>query len=418
MHPLPADRAPSVRRMSSIRRTLAWAAAVLVVTGSAVAVTGAAGSGAAAPAGSFSQVTNFGSNPGRLSMYSYLPAGLPSNAPLVVALHGCTQSAADYYQHSGWAQYADQWGFAVVFPQQSSSNNPQSCFDWYTPSDDGRGQGEAESIHEMVSYAQSSYHVDAKRIYVTGLSAGGGMTSNLLADYPDVFAGGAIDSGLPAQCATSLVQATNCQYSNQNKTPAQWGDLVRAADPGYAGPWPRVAIWQGTADTTVSPVNATEERDQWTNVWGISQTPSSTRTLGGGTTESVYNDPQGQPAIELYSVSGMAHGLAVHPGSGADNCGSTGTYYLDYICSTYYTALFWGLNNGGGTPPPTTTTTNPPVQCFTDNNYAHTVAGRAYQSGGYAYAVGSNDAMGLWNVAVITSLSETSPGYYAVVPSC
>ena len=402
MYPLPA-----------LRRTLGWTAAALVVAGSVVAVT------AAAPAGSFGQVTGFGANPGNLSMYSYLPAGRPSNAPLVVALHGCTQSATDYYQHSGWPQYGDQWGFAVVFPQQSSANNPENCFDWYTPSDDGRGQGEAESIREMVSYAQSTYHVDAKRIYVTGLSAGGGMTSNLLADYPDVFAGGAIDSGLPAQCATSLVQATNCQYNNQNKTPAQWGDLVRAADHGYTGPWPRVAIWQGTADTTVNPVNATEERDQWTNVWGISQTPSGTQTIGG-TTESVYNDAQGKPAVEVYSISDMAHGLAVHPGSGADNCGSTGTYYLDYICSTYYTALFWGLDNGSSTPPPTTTTTTtkPPAQCFTANNYAQTVAGRAYQSGGYTYAVGSNDAMGLWNVAVITSLSETSPGHYAVVPSC
>jgi poly(hydroxyalkanoate) depolymerase family esterase len=334
MHPLPA-----------LRRTLAWTAAALVVAGSAVA---------AAPAGSFGQVTGFGANPGNLSMYSYLPGGLPANAPLVVALHGCTQSAADYYQHSGWPQYADQWGFAVVFPQQSFANNPESCFDWYTPWDDGRGKGEAESIREMVSYAQSTYHVDAKRMYVTGLSAGGGMTSDLLADYPNLFAGGAIDSGLPAQCATSLVQATNCQYDNQNKTPAQWGDLVRAADPGYAGPWPRIAIWQGTADTTVSPVNATEERDQWTNVWGLSQTPSATKTLGG-TTESVYNDPQGRPAVEVYSVSGMAHGLAVHPGTGTDHCGSTGPYYLDYICSTYYTALFWGLGSGGTTAPPTTT---------------------------------------------------------------
>ena len=101
------------------------------------------------------------------------------------------------------------------------------------------------------------------------------------------------------------------------------------------------------------------------------------------------------------------------------SCGSTGTYYLDYICATYYTAVFWGLNPGGATPPPTTTTTTqPPVQCFTASNYAHTVAGRAYQSGGYTYAVGSNDAMGLWNVAVTTNLAETSAGYYQVVASC
>lgn len=402
------------------------AAAALTAAGTLVAISQAT---PAAAAGSFGQVGNFGSNPGNLAMYSYLPASLPSNAPLVVALHGCTQSASDYYQHSGWAQFADQWAFAVVFPQQSSSNNIEECFDWYTSSDDSRGQGEAESVHQMVQYAESNYHVNPQRIYVTGLSAGGGMTSDLLADYPDVFAGGAIDSGIPAQCATGISQATSCQDSNQNKSPAQWGDLVRNSDPGYGGPWPRVAIWQGTADYTVYPVNATEEMDQWTNVWGISQTPSSTQNLTGGTTESIYNDPQGNPAVEVYSISGMGHGLAVNPGTGTGQCGSTGAYYLNYICSSYYTALLWGLNGGGTSPPPTTTTTTTTTAtttttttanapCYTDNNYNQTVAGRAYQSGGYTYADGSNDPMGLWNTAVVTSLKETSPGYYVVVSSC
>lgn len=296
-----------------------------------------------ADAATLTQVPNFGANPGNLAMYSYVPAGLPAGAPLVVALHGCTQSAATYYADSGWPKYADAWRFAVVFPQQSTANNFQSCFDWFTPSDSTRGNGEAASIRQMITYALGNYGVDPHRVYVTGLSAGGGMTADLLADYPDVFAGGAIDSGLPAQCATSLVTAGGCQYSHQNKTPAQWGDLVRNSDPGYSGPWPRVAIWQGTADYTVFPVNATELTQQWTNVWGLSQTPSGTRTLTGGTTENTYNDHSGNPAVATFSVAGMGHGLAVHPGSGPDGCGATAPYFLDYICSTYYTALFWGL---------------------------------------------------------------------------
>jgi poly(hydroxyalkanoate) depolymerase family esterase len=411
----PTDRKP--RRMVAVLSVLA---ALSLITGLVVM----AGPAPAAAAGTLTQVTGFGANPGNLAMFSYVPTGLPAGAPLVVALHGCTQNATDYYNDSGWPQYADQWGFAVVFPQQSSSNNIEDCFDWYTPSDDGRGQGEAASIDQMVRYAETNYGSDTHRIYVTGLSAGGGFTSELLADYPDVFAGGAIDSGLPAQCATSLTQASSCQDSNQNKTPAQWGDLVRNSDPGYSGPWPRVAIWQGTADYTVYPVNATEEMDQWTNVWGISQTASSTQSLPGGTTESTYNDGQGNPAVELYSISGMGHGLAVNPGSGAQQCGSTGAYFLNYICSSYYTAVFWGLNSGGPTtPPPTTTTTTttpppPPSQCFTDNNYDHTVAGRAYDQGGYTYADGSNNPMGLWSAGVTTSLRETSPGYYTVVAGC
>lgn len=171
------------------------------------------------------------------------------------------------------------------------------------------------SMRNLVASLEGSQHIDSSRIYITGLSAGGGMTSDMLADYPDVFAGGAIDSGLPADCATSLTSALNCEYDNQNQTPAQWGALAKGADPGWTGPWPRVAIWQGTSDTTVNPVNATEEMDQWTDVWGISQTPSSTQSLTGGTTENVYNDSSGNPAVELYTISGMGHGLAVNPGS-------------------------------------------------------------------------------------------------------
>jgi poly(hydroxyalkanoate) depolymerase family esterase len=403
---------------------------VLAVTGAAGLLAGllvVAQAGSAFATGSFAQVTNFGSNPGKLQMYSYVPSGLPANAPLVLALHGCAQNAADYHNNSGWSKYADMWNFAVVYPQADSTVNPNQCFDWWTPSDDSRGNGQAASIYQMVQYAESTYGVDPHRIYITGLSAGGGMAADLLAAYPDVFAGGSIDSGLPAQCATSQTQAYSCMSSNQNLTPAQWGDLVRNSHSGYTGPWPKVAIWQGTSDTTVYPVNATELREQWTNVWGIGQTASGTQTLPGGTTETDYNSGA-SPVVSTFSVSGMTHGLAVQPGANANQCGGTGAYYLNYICSSYYTALFWGIGTAGTTsttstaptttttPASTTTTTASP--CYTANNYDHTVAGRAHQSGGYTYANGSNDAMGLWNTAIVTSLKETSPGYYVVVSTC
>ncbi|MEU0967243.1 PHB depolymerase family esterase [Streptomyces sp. NPDC005917] len=476
------------------RRT-ALAAALGAFIAGLTAVTPLASSAAAA--GTLQQVTSFGSNPGNLAMYEYAPSNLPADAPLVVALHGCTQSASDYHTHSGWQKFADQWGFAVVYPQTSSANNSLSCFSWFDSTKDTRGKGEAASIMQMVDTAAAQFGSDRSRIFVTGLSAGGGMTADLLADYPDVFAGGSVDSGLPAQCATTQTAASGCQYSNQNLTPQQWGDKARNSNPGYSGPWPRVAIWQGSSDTTVVPVNGTELRDQWTDVWGIGQTASSTQSLTGGTTESIYNDSAGKPAVALFSVSGMAHGLAVNPGSGADQCGSTGTYYLNYICSSYYTAKFWGLDGSGsqgGTgslPAPsgltvtgttdtgaslswnsvsgassynvyrnrtkvgsatgttytdtglsvgtsysytvaavdssgavgtssasvTATTTGSAPKCYTDNNYNQVQAGRAHQSGGYTYANGSGQNMGLYNVAVIHTLKETSSGYFVIADS-
>ncbi|MEU8617749.1 PHB depolymerase family esterase [Streptomyces sp. NPDC048623] len=489
------DRHPRGRRLAAgIRRWIGGAAGALALTAGLVAA-----GGPQASAASLTQVTGFGTNPGNLSMYAYKPDALPSGAPLVVALHGCTQSASDYHTHSGWQKFADAYGFALVYPQTSSANNSNSCFNWFEPGDTARGQGEALSIKQMVDKAVAQYGSDPARVFITGLSAGAGMTADMLAAYPDVFAGGAIDSGLPAYCANSVSTAYTCMYSPPDKTPAQWGALVRSAAPAGTTSWPRVAIWQGTSDTTVQPANATELRDQWTDVWGIGQTPSRTETLGGGTTLSVYEDGAGRPAVEVYSISGMAHGLAVDPGSGAEQCGSTGTYYLDTICSSYHTARFWGLDGGGQEPGPgalpaptglavtgttdttaalgwsavsgaasytvyrdgaqvgTTTSTgytdsgltagtayaytvaavdpsgvrgavSAPVTatttgggytptCYTASNYAHTTAGRAYQSGGYTYANGSGQAMGLWNTFTTHTLKETSPGYFVIADS-
>ncbi|MYR43403.1 PHB depolymerase family esterase [Streptomyces sp. SID5910] len=341
---LPSPTQRGRRLVGGIRRWLAAATGALVLTGGLVAVS------PQASAAGLTQVTGFGTNPGNLSMYTYKPDALPTGAPLVVALHGCTQSANDYYANSGWPKFADRYGFALVLPQTSSANNSNSCFNWFESGDITRGQGEALSIKQMVDKAVTQYGSDTQRVYITGLSAGGGMTADMLAAYPDVFAGGAVDSGLPARCATALTAAYGCMYSPPDKTPAQWGDLVRSAAPAGTTNWPRVAIWQGTADTTVVPANATELRDQWTNVWGIGQTPTRTESLSGGTTLSVYDDASGRPAVAVYSISGMAHGLAVDPGSGAEQCGNAGTYYLDTICSSYHTARFWGLDGGGQDP--------------------------------------------------------------------
>jgi poly(3-hydroxybutyrate) depolymerase len=246
-------------------------------------------------------------------------------------------------------------------------------------------------------------------VYVTGLSAGGAMTADLLAAYPDVFAAGGIDAGLPAQCATSVTEATNCQQNDQHLTPAQWASRVKAQYPGYSGPWPRVAIWQGTGDYTVYPVNGTELRDQWTAVHGVAQSPTSTQSLPGGTTLTEYGGK-----VQLYSIAGMGHGTAVDPGTGPAQCGSTGAYFLAGICSSYYTGVFFGLDKGSGTTPTPTTTSAQAGTCVSASNYAHTQAGRAHQSGGQTYANGSNQAMGLWNTFTIHALRETSPGYWVL----
>ncbi len=123
-----------------------WGLAALVM---AAACGGGAEDDTGAVSQSLTAVASFGPNPGRLSMYEYAPAGVPANAPLVVAMHGCTQSA-DAYVGAGWNQLADTWKFYVVYPQQSSSNNSNKCFQWWDAVSTARDSGEA-SIKQMVT---------------------------------------------------------------------------------------------------------------------------------------------------------------------------------------------------------------------------------------------------------------------------
>jgi poly(hydroxyalkanoate) depolymerase family esterase len=295
------------------------------------------------------EVTGFGSNPGNLRMFKHVPAGLPANAPLVVALHGCAQSASSYDDEPGWQQLAERWKFALLLPQQQSSNNASSCFNWFEPGDTARDQGEALSIRQMVDRMIADHASAPDRVYITGLSAGGAMAATMLAVYPDVFAGGAIVSGLPHHCATSQGAAFGCMNPGSDLTPAQWGDKVRASST-WAGPWPIVSIWHGDSDYVVRQTNATESMEQWTDVHGIDQTADLSGTVAGYP-RRVYNDAAGNPRVETYSITGMGHGTPVDPGSGETQCGTAGAYVLDAnICSSYYIARFWGLDidDGGG----------------------------------------------------------------------
>jgi poly(3-hydroxybutyrate) depolymerase len=105
------------------------------------------------------EVTDFGSNPGNLQMFKYVPDGLPSSAPLVVVIHGCTQNARTFASETGWIQLADKFGFALAMPQQTQTNNPQSCFRWFDSSQNKRDQGEALSVKQMVDKMKSVHNM-------------------------------------------------------------------------------------------------------------------------------------------------------------------------------------------------------------------------------------------------------------------
>ena len=299
------------------------------------------------------EITGFGSNPGNLRMFEYVPAGIAGSPALVVALHGCTERAADYDDEPGWKELADRWRFVLVLPEQSALNNRRLCFNWFNGNDlldwwwpgtdQDRGRGAALSIKQMIDKARADHDVDPHRIFVTGLSAGGAMTAVMLAAYPELFAGGAILAGVPYKCATNGWQAlSQCGVDLNDegsipiltRTPAQWGGLVREAS-AHTGPWPRVSIWHGTADRKVIPADSVELVKQWTNVHAISRTPHVDRVKGQR--HETYRDARGRVLVERYLIAGMGHGTPVDPGSGGEHCGKTGTFTPAMgICASYY----------------------------------------------------------------------------------
>jgi poly(hydroxyalkanoate) depolymerase family esterase len=287
------------------------------------------------------EVASFGSNPGNLRMFAYVPDDLPASPALVVVLHGCTQSAASYDNGTGWTTMADRYGFAVLLPEQRRSNNPMRCFNWFKAEDNARDGGEALSIREMVERMALDHGIDRGRIFVTGLSAGAAMTSTMLATYPDVFAGGAIIAGVPYRAANGLQEAFDCIFQGRVLPSQDWGDRVRAAS-GHEGPWPTVSIWHGEADGTVKPVNAAEIVKQWADVHGLSPSPTHEKTIGGHR-HSVWINADGRQAVESYTIAGMAHGAPIDP-NGEDGCGNAGPFIHDVgFSSTHHIARFWGL---------------------------------------------------------------------------
>ncbi len=288
------------------------------------------------------EVPNFGSNPGELRMLTYVPPIVARSPALVVVLHGCTQTAASFDKGAGWSTLADRFGFALLMPQQHWTNNPLRCFNWFRGEDTVRDSGEALSIKQMIERMVADYGIDRRRVYVTGLSSGGAMTSVMLATYPDLFAGGAIIAGVPYGSANGLQEAFETIFQGRSRTGREWGDRIRTSS-AHRGPWPKVSVWHGDADSSVKPMNAEESIKQWLDVHGLHPIPAIEETVNGHS-RRVWQGADGADLIEAYTIAGMGHGAPLEPGTQEHQCGTAAPFFNDVgISSTYHIARFWGL---------------------------------------------------------------------------
>jgi poly(hydroxyalkanoate) depolymerase family esterase len=292
-----------------------------------------------------SEVSTFGSNPGNLRMLKFVPRGLRGAPPLVVLLHGCGQTAHDIDHGSGWSTLANETGFALLVPEQRPSNNAQRGFNWFQPRYSGRGRGEALSMRQMIKHMIEDHGLDRRRVYITGLSAGGAMTSALLAAYPDVFAGGAIIAGLPFGVASNLWGALAAMKGDIDSSSSDLGDKVRAAS-RYRGRWPKLSVWHGGSDNTVAPSNADAIVRQWCNVHKIDEGASIEARIAGHLRHFWVNS-LGAPVIERFIIPGMGHGAPIDVlDKSGQAYGTSAPHFEDVgISSTFHIARFWGLTS-------------------------------------------------------------------------
>jgi poly(hydroxyalkanoate) depolymerase family esterase len=297
------------------------------------------GAGAASP---LEEVTGFGTNPGHLRMYEFVPAQLQQPRALVVVLHGCGQTAASYDLGAGWSTLANHYGFALLMPEQQRANNANTCFNWFNAEDIARDSGEAHSIREMIAHMAKAHGIDPRRVFITGLSAGGGMTSVMLATYPEVFAAGAVIAGLPYGIATNLREALDGMFHSPERPADELGDLVRQAS-DHRGPWPKISVWHGSADRTVNPGNANAIVKQWLDLHDLPSAPMAETVVDGYPRQTWWNK-NGETIVESFAITGMAHGTPLGVADNDERYGVEGAFLIEAgISSSYHIAKFFGL---------------------------------------------------------------------------
>jgi poly(hydroxyalkanoate) depolymerase family esterase len=294
--------------------------------GSAIgAATVLSGVGTAAASGSYTNHYYSG-----FDYWKYVPDGVGAGDPLVVMLHGCSQTADQFREETQMNAVADSEGFAVIYPDQYNARNSYQCWNWYYDSNTTRGEGEAAVIAGMTQETIDEEGLDPERVYIAGLSAGGAMVPNMLAEYADIYAAGGIHSGLEYDAAET---ANGGSYAMTYGGPDPQDQGTQAYNAmeyyGITSNLPTI-VFHGTDDTTVYPVNghqaaeqATQTNDLATDDADDDGTDYTADAVTDGYSDAYsyttyeYRDESGDTAVEKWMIDGMDHAWSGGKSGGA-----------------------------------------------------------------------------------------------------
>jgi len=267
--------------------------------------------------------------------------------PLVVVLHGCGENAKGASELTGWNKLADINNFVVLYPQQKLLNNPNLCFNWFINHDIEKGQGECESIFQMISFAKKHYTIDSNKIYITGLSAGGAMSVVMTVTHPELFKYGAIFAGGAYKIATNPIDGVIAMLGKKYFQQEKLVKDVREQNPNYHRQYPTLIVYQGLNDPVVNYKSETFLVNQWTGINNSDSIPDKIEHTFMGVKDISrieYTDSLGRTIFILYEVDNLGHRLMIKPGEKENEGGQTGIFGVDKgFHSTYQTAKEFGI---------------------------------------------------------------------------
>ena len=244
----------------------------------------------------------------------YVPSGYHGQAmPLVVMLHGCTQDPDDFAVGTQMNFLAEENGFLVAYPAQAANANVSRCWNWFQAAHQERDQGEPSLIAGITRQVMAEHQVDARRVYVAGLSAGGAMAAIMAATYPDLYVAVGVHSGLAAGSAHDLPSALAAMRKGGRS-----GRMV-------AGRTVPLILFHGDRDATVHPANADDLLRQWVTgkpVAADKAAPSVTKSRGRAAdgrayTCEIYRDARGKAVAEQWTIHGAGHSWSGGNGNGS-----------------------------------------------------------------------------------------------------